>query len=68
MTEDIIMIQTACVGNVVQYRNRCFTNSPGQPAVVVAYATCSDEFAAELQQRIDATTRQFSADHGTPAQ
>ena len=64
MREDILTVQRACMGNQILHLSRCFTKSPGHAAVVVCYVTCDDEIATELHKRLDATAREFFAEHG----
>jgi hypothetical protein len=64
LREDILTVQRACIGNQKLHLSHCFVNSPGHAAVVVCYATCPDEIAADLHKRLDATVREFWAEHG----
>jgi hypothetical protein len=64
LMEDIQTVEAAVVGNHRIHLSHNFTNSPGQAALVVCYATCADADAEELQLRLDAIVAEFWAERG----
>jgi hypothetical protein len=64
LREDIQTVQKACIGNQIIHLSHSFVNSPGHAAIVVCYATCTDEVAKELHNRLDATVAEFWAERG----
>jgi len=61
---DIERVQTACIENQIIHLSHCFVNSPGHAAIVVCYATCTDEVAKELHKKVDAAVAEFWAERG----
>jgi len=65
LKESILKVQSASIGKQILHLSHAFTEDPkGYFGVVSTFVVCEDELAIALHKRLDATVREFFAEHG----